>query len=109
MDRAHEIHHDGAVLEFSAVGRAGGVANFTECRRQYPAEVQYRVRRVIARDFVVAEVSVSYGGAPWMYGVQLLEFRDDKVARGTYVMEGWSAGRARTLAIGYSCRCAGSA
>jgi hypothetical protein len=40
----------------------------------------------------VVEVSVSYDGGPWMYGVQLLEFRDDKVARERiYVMDGWEA------------------
>ena len=71
-----------------------GVAGFTEWRRQYPAhEVRYRVRRVTARgDLVVCEVSVSYDGSPWMFGVQLLEFRDDKVARERiYVMDGWEA------------------
>jgi len=37
-------------------------------------------------------VSVSYNGGPWQYGVQLLEFRDDKVARERiYIMEGWEA------------------
>jgi hypothetical protein len=41
---------------------------------------------------VVCEVSVSYEGGPWMLGVQLLEFRDDKVARERiYVMEPWEA------------------
>jgi hypothetical protein len=69
------------------------VAGFTEWRRQYPAEVRYRVRRITARDdLVVSEVSVSYEGGPEMLGVQLLEFRGDKVARERiYVMEGWEA------------------
>jgi hypothetical protein len=55
--------------------------------------VQYRIRRVTARqDLVVVEVSISYNGRPWQYGVQLLEFRDGKVARERiYVMEGWEA------------------
>jgi len=94
VDRAPEIYHDGAVLEFPQSGeRFEGVANFTEWRRQYPAEVRYRVRRVTAReDLVVVEVSVSYDGGPWMYAVQLLEFYDDKVARERiYVMDGWEA------------------
>ena len=94
VDRAHEIYHDDAVLEFPQSGeRFEGVANFTEWRRRYPAEVRYRMRRVTAReDLAVVELSISYSGGPWQYGVQLLEFRGDKVARERiYVMEGWDA------------------
>ena len=94
VDRAPEIYHDDAVLEFPQSGeRFEGVDTFTEWRRQYPAEVRYRVRRITAReDLVVAEVSVTYDGRTEMYGVQLLEFRDDKVARERiYVMDGWEA------------------
>ena len=94
VDRAQEIYHDDAVLEFPQSGeRFEGVATFTEWRRQYPGDVTYRVRRVTARDdLVVVEVSVSYDGTTSMYGVQLLEFRDDKVARERiYVTEGWEA------------------
>jgi SnoaL-like domain len=71
------------VLEFPQSGeRFEGVANFREWRRQYPADLRFRIRRIIAReDLVVAEVSVSYDGGPWQYGVQLLEFRGDRVAR----------------------------
>ena len=55
--------------------------------------MRYRVRRITARDdLVVVEVSVSYDGRPEMYGVQLLEFRGDRVARERiYVMDGWEA------------------
>ena len=83
VDRADELYHDDAVLEFPQSGeRFEGVANFTEWRRQYPADVRYRVRRVTAReDLVVVEVSASYNGGPWQFRVQLLEFRGDKVAR----------------------------
>jgi SnoaL-like domain len=94
VDRADEIYHEDAVLEFPQSGeRFEGVAGFTEWRRRYPADVRFRVRRVTARDdLVVAEVSVSYDGGAEMYGVQLLEFRGDKVARERiYVMEGWEA------------------
>jgi len=94
VDRAHEIYHDDAVLEFPQSGeRFEGVDNFTEWRRRYPAEVRYRVRRITAlEDLVVAEVSVTYDGRTEMFGVQLLEFRDDKVARERiYVMDGWEA------------------
>jgi hypothetical protein len=35
---------------------------------------------------------VSYNGGPWLFGVQLLEFRGDKVARERiYGGEGWEA------------------
>jgi ketosteroid isomerase-like protein len=98
-DRAHEIYHDDAVLEFPQSGeRFEGVGNFREWRRQYPADVRFRIRRITAReDLVVAEVSVSYNGGPWQYGVQLLEFRDDKVERERiYVMDGWEAPEWRT-------------
>jgi SnoaL-like domain len=94
VDRAHEIYHDDAVLEFPQSGeRFEGIANFTEWRRQYPASVSYRIRRITAReDLVVVELSVSYNDGPTRYGIQLLEFRDDKVARERiYVMEGWEA------------------
>ncbi|HZO64098.1 MAG TPA: nuclear transport factor 2 family protein [Kribbellaceae bacterium] len=95
VDRAHEIYHDDAVVEFPQSGeRFEGVAGFTEWRSQYPADdVRYRVRRITAGgDLVVSEVSVSYNGGDWQYGVQLLEFRDDKVERERiYVMAGWDA------------------
>jgi hypothetical protein len=92
--RANEIYHDDAVLEFPQSGeRFEGMANFREWRQQYPAGVRYRVRRLTGReDFVVAEVLVSYDGGPWQFGVQLLEFRGEKVARERiYVMAGWEA------------------
>jgi hypothetical protein len=83
VDRADELYHDDAVLEFPQSGeRFEGQTSFTEWRRRYPAEVRYRVRRITAReDLAVVEVSASYNGGPWQYAVQLLEFRDDKVAR----------------------------
>jgi hypothetical protein len=93
-DAAHEMYHHDAVLEFPQSGeRFEGVANFKEWRSQYPADVRYRIRRTTAReDFVVVELSVSYDGGPWQYGVQLVEFRDGKVARERiYVTEGWEA------------------
>jgi ketosteroid isomerase-like protein len=97
VERADEIYHDDAVLEFPQSGeRFEGVATFTQWRRQYPADpnqMRYRVRRVTARvDLAVVEVSVSYDGTRWMQGVQLLEFHGDKVARERiYVMDAWEA------------------
>jgi hypothetical protein len=88
------MYHDDAVLEFPQSGeRFEGLANFREWRRQYPVNLGFRLRRMTAReDLVVVECSVSYNGGPWQDGVQLLEFRGDKIARERiYVMERWEA------------------
>jgi ketosteroid isomerase-like protein len=94
VDRAHEMYHEDAVLEFPQSGeRFEGVENFREWRRRYPADLRFRVRRITASgDLVVVECSVSYGGGPWQLGVQLLDFRGDRVARERiYVTAGWDA------------------
>jgi hypothetical protein len=97
VDYADEIYHDDAVLEFPQSGeRFEGAATFTEWRRQYPADVdkmRFRVRRVTVRtDLAVVEISATYDGISWLQGVQLLDFRGDKVARERiYVAEAWEA------------------
>jgi ketosteroid isomerase-like protein len=97
VDRAEEIYHDDAVLEFPQSGeRFEGVATFTEWRRQYPADmdkVRFELRRVTVReDLAVVELRATYDGESWLQGVQLLEFRSDKVARERiYVAEKWEA------------------
>jgi hypothetical protein len=91
---AHDIYREDAVLEFPQSGeRFEGVDNFKEWRRQYPADVDYHIRRITSGDeLVVAEVSVSYDESPWMFGISILEFRGDKVTRERiYVMDGWEA------------------
>ncbi len=93
-DRAHQIYHDDAVLEFPQSGeRFEGLATFKEWRKQYPVDLRFEIRRITIRDdLAVVECSISYGGGPWQFGVQLLEFRDDKVAlERIYVTEGWDA------------------
>lgn len=98
-DVAHEIYHDDAVLEFPQSGeRFEGVENFREWRRQYPAKLKFHTRRITHRaDLVVVENLISYDGAPWMYTVNLLEFRDDRVAHERiYIMDGWEAAEWRT-------------
>lgn len=93
-DAAHEIYHSDAVLEFPQSGeRFEGVENFREWRRQYPAALKFHTRRITHRqDLVVVENLISYDGAPWMYTVNLLEFRGDKVAHERiYIMNGWEA------------------
>jgi len=81
-DVAHEIYHDDAVLEFPQSGeRFQGVENFREWRRRYPASLKFHTRRITHRDdLVVVENLISYDGAPWMYTVNLMEFRGIRVA-----------------------------
>jgi hypothetical protein len=94
-DVAHEIYREDAVLEFPQSGeRFEGVEDFREWRRRYPAtKVEFDVRRVRGEgDVWVVELRIRYDGGPWNYGIEILEFRDRKVARETiYVMDGWEA------------------
>jgi ketosteroid isomerase-like protein len=94
VEHAAELYHEDAVLEFPQSGeRFEGRVGFTEWRSQYPAQVSYEIRRVTVReDVAVVELSASYDGGPTMYGVALLEFRDDRIAlERIYVMDGWDA------------------
>ena len=94
IERSHAMYHEDAVLEFPQSGeRFEGLATFKEWRAQYPATLRFRIRRMTAReDLVVVECSISYDDGSWQFGVQLLDFRDDKVERERiYVMEGWDA------------------
>ena len=93
-DVAGEIYHDDAILEFPQSGeRFEGLQNFREWRRIYPAEIAFEIRRINrSDDLVVTEYAISYDGGPWMFCVNVMEFRGDKVAREhIYVMEGWEA------------------
>jgi SnoaL-like domain len=90
-DLSHEMYHDDAVLEFPQSGeRFVGVANLREWRSNYPASTTVEFREIRGReDFWVAEISISYGEG-WNFGVSILEFRGDKIARESiYVTEGW--------------------
>ncbi len=98
VERAEELYHEDAVLEFPQSGeRFEGRATFTEWRSQYPVgadALRYRLLRTTVReDFAVTELTASYDrGENWMYGVQLLDFRNDKISRERiYVAEGWEA------------------
>jgi hypothetical protein len=91
---SHAMYHDDAVLEFPQSGeRFEGVENLREWRSSYPADTKVEFREVRgAADVWVAEVSISYDGGPASFGVSILEFRDDRIARETiYVAEGWEA------------------
>ena len=91
-DLAHAMYHHDAILEFPQSGeRFNGAENFREWRSNYPASTSFEIREVRGQgDLWVAEISVSYDGGPWSFGVSILEFRDDRIARESiYVTEGW--------------------
>jgi hypothetical protein len=93
-DTAHEIYAENAVLEFPQSGeRFEGVGNFLPWRRHYPAQVEYDVQRLRgAGDVWTAELLIRYDGGPWSHGIDILQFRGDKVtAESIYVFEGWDA------------------
>jgi hypothetical protein len=93
-DVAHGIYAPDAVLEFPQSGeRFEGLANFKEWRAQYPAKVDYDLRRLRGRDDLwVLELAIRYDGGPWNLGVDILEFRDELVVRESiYVTESWPA------------------
>ena len=96
--RAEELYHEDAVLEFPQSGeRFEGRATFTEWRSQYPVgpeDLRYKLGRVTVREnFSAVEMTASYDrGETWVYGVQLADYRDDKIIRERiYVAEGWEA------------------
>ncbi len=98
VDRAEELYHPDAVLEFPQSGeRFEGAATFTEWRSRYPVpreDFRYHLRRTTVRDSLsVVELSASYdGGQTWSLGVQLLDWQDGRVTRERiYVMEPWDA------------------
>ena len=93
-DKAHEMYHEDAVLEFPQSGeRFVGVENFREWRSNYPASTTFEFREVRGREDVwVAELSVKYDDGPGSFGVSILELRGDKIARESiYVTEGFDA------------------
>jgi len=94
VEHAAELYHEDAVLEFPQSGeRFEGRGAFTAWRSKYPAEVAFAVLRVTIRDDVaVVELSASYDGGPAMYGVGLLEFEGEFIARERiYIGAGWEA------------------
>jgi hypothetical protein len=92
---ASSIYHPDAVLEFPQSGeRFEGVANFLPWRQEYPAtSIEYEPERVRGGgDAWIAELRIRYDGGPWQFGIDVLEFRGDRVARESiYVAEGWEA------------------
>ncbi len=87
VERAEELYHADAVLEFPQTGeRFVGRDRFTGWRSQHPVDfddIQFRVVRVTAReDFAAVELHGSHDrGATWGHGVSLLDFTGDKISR----------------------------
>jgi len=94
-DIASEVYADDAILEFPQGGeRYEGVENFREWRRQYPAELAFKIRRMDRwGNLVVAENLISYNGGTPMYTVNLIELNDDDLIahERIYIMDGWEA------------------
>jgi hypothetical protein len=94
LDETHEIYHDDAVVEFPQSGeRFVGKANFLTWRKRYPADVEYRIRRISGSDELwVIELLVSYNGRPPLFGVSVVQLRGDRIARESiYAMEAFEA------------------
>jgi hypothetical protein len=92
LNVTHEIYHDDAVLEFPQGGeRLVGLVNIRAMREAYPAEVAITIKRMRgAGELWVTEVIVTYNGSKPTYAVNIMEFRDGKVARETiYFGEPW--------------------
>ena len=85
------MYHDDAVLEFPQSGeRFEGVENIREWRSNYPAYTAVEFREIRGRDDLwVVEISITLRRRTPNFGVSILEFRGDKIARETiYVARG---------------------
>ena len=91
---AHDMYHDDAELEFPQSGeRFVGRDAFLTWRRQYPAKLAFRIRRISSGgNLWVTENLISYDDGPFQFTVNILTFRGDRIAHeAIYIMEGWEA------------------
>jgi hypothetical protein len=91
QDVVHEIYHDDVVLEFPQGGeRLVGRANVRAMRDAYPSALALRTERIRGGgELWVAENVLTYDGKP-MHTINIMEFRDGKVARETiYFGDPW--------------------
>jgi hypothetical protein len=91
QDVVHEIYHDDVVLEFPQGGeRLVGLANVRAMREVYPSTLTMTIQRIRGSgELWVAENVITYDGKP-MHTVNIMEFRDGKVARETiYFGDPW--------------------
>ena len=87
LEKVHEFYHDDVVIEFPQSGeRIRGKQNIYELRSHYPTKTSYKVLRVRGEgDLWITEVIVTYDNdkGDTIYGVAIMEFRNDKVAHET--------------------------
>jgi hypothetical protein len=91
QDVVHEIYHDDVVLEFPQGGeRLVGLANVRAMREAYPSALTMAIQRIRGSGALwVVENVITYDGKP-MHTVNIMEFRDGKVARETiYFGDPW--------------------
>jgi hypothetical protein len=92
QDMVHEIYHDDVVLEFPQGGeRLVGLTNVRAMREAYPATVATTVQRIRGSGALwVCEQILTYDGQKPTHTVNIMEFRDGKVAHETiYFGEPW--------------------
>lgn len=92
QDLVHDLYHDDVILEFpQGRERLVGLANVRAMRDAYPATVSIAIERMRGSgNLWMTEVIVSYDGQRPTHGLNIMEFRDDKVARETiYFGEPW--------------------
>ena len=90
----HEIYHEDVVLEFPQGGeRLLGLVNVRGMRESYPAHLTAAIQRMRGGgDLWVTELLLTYDGQRPTHAVNIMEFRDGKVAHETiYFGEPWEA------------------
>lgn len=95
---AHEWYDAAVVLEWPQSGeRVRGKGNLIALRKAYPADVEFEVRRNIARrDLGVSELVIRYDGRP-VNAIGIFEFEEGNVVRETHYFAepfeapGWSS------------------
>ena len=84
LERVHEFYHDDVVVEFPQSGeRILGKQSIYELRAHYPSKVTYKMLRICGDgNLWTTEVIVTYDNdkGRLVYGVAIMEFRNDKVA-----------------------------
>ena len=83
----HEFYHDDLIVEFPQSGeRIRGKQNLYELRSHFPTKTSYKMLRVRGDGNLWAtEVIVTYDNDKVrpIYGVAIMEFRNDKIAHET--------------------------
>ena len=82
IDRAHDIYHDDVIVEFPQSGeRISDKHNIYELRAHYPSKLTFKILRVRGEGNIwVTEYIITYDGGRPVNIVNIMEFRDGKVA-----------------------------